>query len=335
MVSSSEPKPMPEPELEFRSDQQIAADFLSYLQSEFEDPVAYEVEPTRLTGGFDARLYRYKLVGQEPSVLRILRHAREAEELSHHQFVHQMLNQQGLKTPVIHRVCGDKSVLGGVFALMDLVPGQPLIEQTPELHAKVLGESMATMHELDVRPIIESFRRAGVSDELFLSPGIDQRSLDFCEQKMPWASDLIGWLRDHLPLDGQDLAVIHGDYHGNNLMFENGSVSGVLDWAFRISDPASDLANTMNDYLVFVRQIDPTTSSHFWEQIVDGALKAYQAIRPLNHMRIKAFRVFHLLGALTVGAAAIGPEFMRKPESQREYLALIEQTTGLTLSPSA
>ena len=326
---------MPEPELEFRSDQQIAADFLSYLQSEFEDPVAYEVEPTRLTGGFDARLYCYKLVGQEPSVLRILRHAREAEELSHHQFVHEMLNQQGLKTPVIHRVCGDKSVLGGVFALMDLVPGQPLIEQTPELHAKVLGESMATMHELDVRPIIESFRRAGVSDELFLSPGIDQRSLDFCEQKIPWASDLIGWLRDHLPLDGQDLAVIHGDYHGNNLMFENGSVSGVLDWAFRISDPASDLANTMNDYLVFVRQIDPTTSSHFWEQIVDGALKAYQAIRPLNHMRIKAFRVFHLLGALTVGAAAIGPEFMRKPESQREYLALIEQTTGLTLSPSA
>ena len=326
---------MPDPELEFRSDQQIAADFLSYLQSEFEDPVAYEVEPTRLTGGFDARLYRYKLVGQEPSVLRILRHAREAEELSHHQFVHQMLNQQGLKTPVIHRVCGDKSVLGGAFALMDLVPGQPLIEQTPELHAKVLGESMATMHELDVSPIIESFRRAGVSDELFLSPGIDQRSLDFCEQKIPWASDLIGWLRDHLPLDGQDLAVIHGDYHGNNLMFENGSVSGVLDWAFRISDPASDLANTMNDYLVFVRQIDPTTSSHFWEQIVDGALKAYQAIRPLNHMRIKAFRVFHLLGALTVGAAAIGPEFMRKPESQREYLALIEQTTGLTLSPSA
>ena len=326
---------MPEPELEFRSDQQIAADFLSYLQSEFEDPVAYEVEPTRLTGGFDARLYRYKLVGQEPSVLRILRHAREAEELSHHQFVHQMLNQQGLKTPVIHRVCGDKSVLGGVFAVMDLIPGQPLIEQTPELHAKVLGESMATMHELDVSPIIESFRRAGVSDELFLSPGIDQRSLDFCEQKIPWASDLIGWLRDHLPLDGQDLAVIHGDYHGNNLMFENGSVSGVLDWAFRISDPASDLANTMNDYLVFVRQIDPTTSSHFWEQIVDGAIKAYQTIRPLNHMRIKAFRVFHLLGALTVGAAAIGPEFMRKPESQREYLALIEQTTGLTLSPSA
>ena len=325
---------MPAPETEFRSDQRIAADFLPYLQSEFEDPVAYEVEPTRLTGGFDARLYRYKLVGHEPRVLRILRPAREAEELLHHQFVHQMLNQQGLKTPVIYRVCGDKSVLGGVFAVMDLVPGQPLIEQKSELHAKVLGESMATMHELDVRPIIESFRLAGVPDELFLSPVIDQKSLDFCEQKIPWASSLIGWLRDHLPLDGRDLSVIHGDYHGNNLMFENGSVSGVLDWAFRISDPALDLANTMNDYLVFVRQIDLPGSPYFWEQIVNEALKAYQAIRPLNHERIKAFRVLHLLGALTAGAAAVGPEFMRKPESQREYLALIEEKTGLTLSPS-
>jgi aminoglycoside phosphotransferase (APT) family kinase protein len=218
---------------------------------------------------------------------------------------------------------------------MDLVPGQPLIEQKPELHAKVLGQSMATMHELDVRPVVESFRRAGVPDEHFLSPVIDQKSLDFYVQRIPWASELILWLSDHLPLDGQDLAVIHGDYHGNNLMFDNGSVSGVLDWTFRISDPALDLAHTMNDYLVFGPQIDQTASPCFLEQIIDGALKAYQAIRPMNDERIKAFRVLHLLGALTAGAAAFGPEFMRKAESQREYLAFIEQTTGLTLSPSA
>ena len=322
-------------EAECKSDQQIAADFLSYLQSQFEDPVAYEVEPTRLTGGFDARLYRYQLVDQEPRVLRIERPERKEEGLLYHQFVYQTLNQQGLKTPVIHHVCGDKSILAGVFAVMDLLPGRTVFELAPELHAKVLGESMATMHEMDVRPIVEAFRQSDVPDELYLSPISHQKALDSLEEAHPWASELIGWLRTHLPLDGRDLAVIHGDYHGNNVMFDNGSVSGVLDWWFSISDPAVDLAHTMNDYLVFVPQIDLTTSPHFWEQIVSGALKAYQAIRPLNHERIKAFRVLHLLGALTAGAAAFGPEFMRKPESQREYLAFIEQTTGLTLSPSA
>ena len=77
----------------------------------------------RLTGGFDARLYRYKLVSQEPRVLRILRPECEVEELMYHQLVHRTLNQQGLKTPVIHHICGDQSVLGGVFVVMDPLAG--------------------------------------------------------------------------------------------------------------------------------------------------------------------------------------------------------------------
>ncbi|AII48610.1 hypothetical protein KR52_05565 [Synechococcus sp. KORDI-52] len=322
-------------ETEFRSDQQITADFLSYMQSKSSGRVAYDVEPSRLTGGFDARLYRFKLVGQEPRVLRILRPAREVEELLHHQVVHQILNQQGLKVPVIHHVCADQSVLGGVFAVMDLVPGDPLFEQKPEVFASILGESMARMHELDVRPIVESFRRAGVPDERFLSPVVHQKALDFVEQTTPWAADLMVWLRDHLPLDGDDLAVIHGDYHAGNVMFRDGAVSGLLDWDFRISDPALDLASTMNIHLIFTRQIDPTVSPHLCEQFVDGVLGAYQVIRPLNHQRIKLFRVFHIFRVLALGVAGIGPEFLRKPSSQCEYLAFIERMTGLTLSPLA
>tara|TARA_B100000524_G_scaffold301919_1_gene176646 strand:- start:325 stop:492 length:168 start_codon:yes stop_codon:yes gene_type:complete len=55
----------------------------------------------------------------------------------------------------------------------------------------------------------------------------------------------------------------------------------------------------------------------------------------LNHEHIKACRVFHLFGALTAGLAGGGIEFMRKPESQRDYLSFIEQATGIRLSPSA
>ena len=322
-------------EPEFRSDQQITADFLTYLQSEFSDRVSYEVEPSRLTGGADARLYRYKLIDQEPRVLRILRPAREVAELLHHQIVHQILNQQGLNAPMIHHVCADKSVLGGVFAVMELVPGQTVFGLAPELHAKAVGESMATMHELDVRPIVESFRQAGVPDERFLDSFVRQKAFDFFEEKTPWAADLMTWLRDHLPLDCGNLAVIHGDYHGGNLMFENGALSGVLDWSFCISDPAVDLAHTMNDYLVFIPQIECGMSSNLWEQIMDGVLQAYQAIRPLNHEHIKACRVFHLFCALTAGLAGGGIEFMRKPESQRDYVSFIEQATGIRLAPSA
>ena len=89
----------------------------------------------------------------------------------------------------------------------------------------------------------------------------------------------------------------------------------------------------MNIYLVLSRQVDPAMSRQCLVQIMDEVLKAYQAIRPLNHERIKACRVADIFRFLVGSIAGVGPEFMRKPESQREYLAFIEQTTGLRLSP--
>ena len=321
---------MSEPDAEFRSDRQITTDFLSYLQSDSAEHLVYEIEPTPLVGGCDARLYRYKLVGQEPRVLRILRPARIAEELLRHQCVHQILKRHGLNAPLIHRVCADQSVLGGVFAVMDLLPGETLFKQAPDVHATVLGESMAAMHAIDVGPVVNELRRAGVPDNNFLLHTFLKSVLDLGEKSNPWASELIAWLCDHLPLAGHDLSVIHGDYHGGNLMFEKGSLTGVLDWSFVIADPAVDLANMMNDYLLFARQAAKDISSEFCEQIVEGAVQAYQSIRSLDYERIKVFRVLHLLGPLC--NAAVYPEFMRKPESQRDYLTFIEQTAGLKLS---
>ena len=97
-------------ETECRSDQQIASDFLSYLQSESSDRGACELEPPQLTGGFDARLYRYKLVGQEPTVLCLLNPEREAEEL------------------VIHRLLGDQSILGESMNRMHELHARPIVE---------------------------------------------------------------------------------------------------------------------------------------------------------------------------------------------------------------
>ncbi|MEE2695544.1 MAG: phosphotransferase [Cyanobacteriota bacterium] len=117
-------------------------------------------------------------------------------------------------------------------------------------------------------------------------------------------------------MEGEGIAVVHGDYHAGNVMFENGTVSGVLDWEFRLSDPALDLASTMNINLVFTRQIDPTVSPHVCEKFIDGVLEAYQANRPLNHERIKFFRVFDLFRVLALGVPAVGPEFLCKAASQ-------------------
>lgn len=183
---------------------------------------------------------------------------------------------------MIQHVCGNPSVLGGVFEVTGLLPGQPLGAQPPQIHAFVLGESMARMHALDVSHLVETFGRAGIADEHFLFPALPQRIFEGIEETMPWAAELIGWLRDQLPLDVLERSVSHGDYHGNNVMFEHGAVTGVLDWTFAIADPVVDLANMTNVYLVLAPQLHPDLSSHVCEQIVDGVLKASESIRTVN-----------------------------------------------------
>lgn len=72
----------------------------------------------RLKGGADARLYRYQQVAEEKRVLRLLCPALDAQS-------------RGAESPVIQHVCGNPSVLGGVFEVTDLLPGQPLGAQPP------------------------------------------------------------------------------------------------------------------------------------------------------------------------------------------------------------
>ena len=337
VLESSSKTPTDEPDVHIKSDQMsdqtIATEFLSYLRSEGSEEVVYDVAPTPLSGGKDARIYHYKLVGKDPMVLRLLRPNRGAAELFYLQTIHSVLKQHGVKTPLIHRVCEDKSILGGVFALMDRLPGKILSEQTLETQARVIGESMAKLHELDAMPIHEELMASGLKDVDYLSPAMILNRLALFENNEPWAVELVRWFRDHLPLAAKDLSIIHGDYHANNLLYENGSLTGLLDWSFCIADSALDLACTMNVYLIYLYQFNEDAPPQFGDQFTKAILNAYQNIRPVNHERIRVYRALSLLNLLC--SSQFLPERMQRPASQRDYATFIEQITGLIVSPTS
>ena len=62
-------------------------------------------------------------------------------------------------------------------------------------------------------------------------------------------------------------------------MFQNGSVTENIGLG-AVQAQAIDLANLMNDYLLFANQIYPSVPHRLWREIVDGTLKALH--RPLN-----------------------------------------------------
>lgn len=316
-------------ETPFKLDQQIDTNFLSYLRSELSEEIAYEITPKPLSGGKDSLIYQYKLAGKEPRILRILRPTREASELLYLKTIYQTLSHHGLNVPLIHHVCEDKSVLGGSFAVMDLLPGKPLSAQKPETQTKILGESMAKMHALDVKPIIDELRQSGIRDEHFLSPTLLKNFLNILAKNYPWTLKHVDWLRERLPLAGGDLSIIHGDYHAGNLMFKQGSITGVLDWGFCIADPAIDLAHTTNVCLLFARHFSKDISPKFCEHYLEQILKTYRETRPVSDEQIKAFRVAELLRLLCFAESF--PEQLQSPEAQQEYAAFIEEVTGLPL----
>ena len=307
----------------------VSARFLSYLRSERTDTTTYEIAPTPLTGGIDSRIYQYKLEGKQSRVLRILPPTRDAKELFHLQTVYKTLSIHGINVPLIHSVCDDKSILGGCFAVMDLLPGSTLSAQEPEIQTNVIGKTMASMHDLEVNPIIDELKKSGIPEEHFLSPAVLKNQLNIFEENYPWTSEHVYWLRDRLPLAGGKLSIIHGDYHAGNLMFEDGMVTGVLDWSFLIADPAVDLAHIVNLCLLYAHHVIKDLNLDFLENYRVQVFKSYSKIMPVDNKLIKTFRVLELLKALCFADKI--PEQFQSAQAQREFIDFIEGATGLPL----
>ena len=77
----------------------------------------------------------------------------------------------------------------------------------------------------------------------------------------PLVARAFAWLRRNLPPNAAAARIVHGDFGLNNVLFDEGRVSAVLDWeTLQIGDPAYELA--------YLR--DPLTTRSLWEPFVDA-----------------------------------------------------------------
>ncbi len=85
--------------------------------------------------------------------------------------------------------------------------------------------------------------------------------------------------------------VIHADLFHDNALFDNGHITGIIDWYFAgIDSFALDIAITMNDWCLTIdRQFDPIQGELF--------LQAYQRVRPLTAIEKDAIRLLQIQAA--------------------------------------
>jgi aminoglycoside phosphotransferase (APT) family kinase protein len=163
---------------------------------------------------------------------------------------------RGSMVPVAHvyHLCEDPGVIGSLFYIMDFCDGRifwkaalPELESPADRRAiyaemnRVLGE----LHRVDPEAVgLSGFGKPGNYFSRQLTRWTGQyRASEL--QTISAMEDLITWLTANQPADDGKVALVHGDYRLDNLVFhhERPEIIAVLDWELStLGHPYADLA---------------------------------------------------------------------------------------------
>ena len=174
-------------------------------------------------------------------VAKVYRAGQPSRQVFQEAFTLAAVAEHGIPAP---RVYGVETFHGRTVILMDQVKGESIMdmmlrsaEKTSECLDRVV-ELQVAMHRVNsshFRPI-----KLVLMGNIAVAPGLDD------EDRKQLLS-----LLSTLP-DG--LAVLHGDFHGGNILFD-GSTYSIIDWAeVALGDPAADVARSYLDYLFMDRK---------------------------------------------------------------------------------
>lgn len=153
--------------------------------------------------------------------------------------------------PVLH-FCSDESLLGSPFYIMQFVPGRifwdaRLPECTLGERARIyaeMGDMLAALHAIDPSAVgLHDFGRPGGYFSRQIRRWTDQYRASETHVR-DCMDSLIEWLPRNLPLDDGQVALTHGDYRLDNIVFDvEGRAVALLDWELStLGHPLADLA---------------------------------------------------------------------------------------------
>jgi aminoglycoside phosphotransferase (APT) family kinase protein len=250
-------------------DEDIVRSLLNYLRSRTAGRVlAYAEGAVRMSGGYDATIFRFSLQGAPdpfsgPLVLRLFHATVDAQRAPREAAVQNALAELGYPAPRVFLVEARIEPLGGPFLIMERMRGRALgsefeglsikglgqtldtLRQLPHIRREVLrlwDEAQTRLHALPVSGFVDSVERAGFSRENFTFDSqfasLRASAEEFGLNELHPAFD---WLGVHQPHRSETLAICHGDFQPLNILADHGRLTGVIDWVkATIADPAFD-----------------------------------------------------------------------------------------------
>lgn len=154
----------------------------------------------------------------------------------------------------VYHLCEDRSIIGSMFYLMEFCDGHvywgaalPEIDSAERRAAMYdeMNRVLVALHSVDIDAVgLSDYGKPGNYFERQLGRWSSQYQASEL-QPIAAMSQLIRWLDKNLPADDGKVALTHGDYRLDNLMFsqDNRRIIAVLDWELStLGHPYSDLA---------------------------------------------------------------------------------------------
>ncbi len=164
------------------------------------------------------------------------------------------LKDSGVHVPRVYWLEKGGTVLERPFMIMEQIIGEvtPFFQLiSPDDAALRNGRidatvrELATLHNVDWRKCGLDFLGVPENATAFAERQVAHWEKEFRQVKLdaqPILTEAFLWLRDHIP-QAKRLALLHGDFKTDNLLFDGPEVKGLLDWEMAaIGDPVADIA---------------------------------------------------------------------------------------------
>ncbi|MEM7168690.1 MAG: phosphotransferase family protein [Pseudomonadota bacterium] len=164
----------------------------------------------------------------------------------------QALAGSAVPVPSVYHLCQDEAVIGSIFYVMDFVQGRTfwdprLPELSPSDRADVYDEMnrvLAAIHGLDLAAVgLSDYGRPGN----YFARQYDRWTRQYrasATEPVPVMEDVIAWLAANMVSDDGRIALVHGDYRLDNIMFasQGPNALAVMDWELStLGHPFADL----------------------------------------------------------------------------------------------
>ncbi len=152
-----------------------------------------------------------------------------------------------------YHLCEDESIIGSMFYVMEYIDGRVLWDPSlPDMSPEQRGDIYAEMNRVLAALHSVEVDAAGLSD--YGKPGnyferqIGRWSKQYRAaetESIPAMEKIIAWLPDNMPADDGKVALVHGDFRMDNMMFDHqqAKVLALVDWELStLGHPYADLA---------------------------------------------------------------------------------------------